>query len=110
MQFPVGAPERIVELTGDEVTIGRGSRRLGIDPTIDLGGPPADGGVSHDHAALLRRPDDTWALVDRGSTNGTYVNDAVEPLPVGSPVALRDGDRFHIGVWTQIVIRRQDES
>lgn len=104
--FPPYAPEREIPLTGTQVRIGRRSVAQGTVPEIDLSRPPADPGVSHTHAVLLARPDGTWALVDPGSTNGTSVNGAGEPIPVNVEVPLRDGDRIHLGVWTTITLRR----
>ncbi len=104
VRFPVGTPDRTVALTGDEVTIGRRSDSLGTAPAIDLAGPPEDGGVSHRHASLVRADDGTWALVDHGSTNGTWLNDATEPLTPGEAAPLVDGDRFAVGLWTRIEI------
>jgi pSer/pThr/pTyr-binding forkhead associated (FHA) protein len=62
--------------------------------------------VSHRHAELIRRPDDRWAVVDRGSANGTYLNDSDDPLPTGQVTELAPGDVVHVGAWTTIVIRR----
>jgi pSer/pThr/pTyr-binding forkhead associated (FHA) protein len=67
--------------------------------------PPADTAVSHRHAELRRQPDGGWAVVDCGSANGTYLNDAPEPLPSGELVAISDGDRIHLGAWTTIDVR-----
>jgi hypothetical protein len=36
VQFPVGAPPRVIELPAVPVTIGRRSRSLGTDPALDL--------------------------------------------------------------------------
>jgi hypothetical protein len=105
--FPPYCPARRIPLVGERMLIGRRSRSRGIVPEIDLSEPPADPGVSHTHAVLLAKPDGTWTLVDPGSTNGTTVNGGDEPIPVNVEVALRDGDRVHIGVWTTITMRRQ---
>jgi predicted component of type VI protein secretion system len=82
------------------VRIGRHSASSGIDPEIDLSVPPADPGVSRLHAVLLRAQDGTWSVVDPGSANGTAVNGS--EIPAGQAVALRDGDRIHLGAWTVI--------
>lgn len=54
---------------------------------------------------FVAQPDGTWALIDPGSTNGTYLNDDTEPLARNEPVTLRDGDRVHVGAWTRITVR-----
>lgn len=99
--FPASSSPRRVELTGASVGIGRRSASRGITPEIDL----ADPGVSRKHARLLAQPDDSWALVDEGSTNGTYLNGCSQRIPAAQPVRLADGDRVHLGVWTTITLR-----
>ena len=104
--FPPYCPERRIPLEGQQIRIGRRSVSQGTVPEIDLSEPPEDPGASHTHAVLLAKPDGTWTLVDPGSTNGTTVNGAEEPIPVNVEVPVRDGDRIHIGVWTTITLRR----
>jgi FHA domain len=103
--FPPYCPERTVELTRPEIRIGRRSVSRGLIPEIDLGGPPEDPAVSHTHAVLLARPDGTWALVDPGSTNGTTVNGAIDPIAFNVEVPVGNGDRIHVGAWTTITLR-----
>jgi pSer/pThr/pTyr-binding forkhead associated (FHA) protein len=104
ISFPAYCPERRFRLTGNEVRIGRRSVSRGIDPEIDLTGPPADPGVSRLHALLVAAPDGTWSVVDPGSANGTFVNGA--EIHPGEAVALHDGDRIHLGAWTALTITR----
>ncbi len=103
--FPNYCPERHFSLSGKEVRIGRMSRSRGMTPEIDLTGPPQDPGVSHLHAVLVARDDGGWAVVDPGSTNGTTVNDDLEPIANDVAVPVRDGDRIHVGAWTTITLR-----
>jgi hypothetical protein len=105
LQFPPTRGETVIRLDSAEVTIGRFSSSRGDRPDIDLSTPSADPGVSHEHAVLNRRADGTWSITDRGSMNGTYVNDDPQRLPVGHAVALAAGDRVHIGAWTTILLR-----
>jgi hypothetical protein len=121
--FPREPREFTVELTGEQVAIGRRPvadepvpARTGTDPAsgtgdpgIDLTGPPRDPGVSHLHAMLLAVGDDRWVLLDAGSTNGTTLNYGNEPLTPGSPVPLGSGDTIHVGAWTTITVRRPDD-
>ncbi|MEU0567616.1 FHA domain-containing protein [Nonomuraea sp. NPDC005983] len=101
--FPPYCPQRSFALAGDQVRIGRRSRARGVQPEIDLTGPPEDPGVSHLHAVLLAQQDGSWTLVDPGSANGTRVNG--KTLTVNVPVPVGAGDRVHLGAWTVITIR-----
>jgi hypothetical protein len=105
ISFPVYCPERRFPLGGTEVRIGRRSVSSGISPEIDLSVPPADPGVSRLHAVLLRAPDGTWSVVDPGSANGTVVNGT--EIPQGQAVELHDGDRIHLGAWTELRMVRE---
>jgi FHA domain len=90
---------------GEEKLIGRHSASRGINPAIDLTGPPTDPGISRLHAVLVGQPGGGWAVVDPGSENGTLVND--QEITTGVQVPLHDGDRIHLGAWTVITIRRE---
>ncbi|WP_018331719.1 FHA domain-containing protein [Actinomycetospora chiangmaiensis] len=121
--FPSGPREFTVELTGEQVMIGRRPvadephrpGRSGPDPSsgtapgIDLTGPPRDPGVSHVHAVLLA-VEDRWVVLDAGSTNGTTLNYGAEPLAPDVPVPLESGDTIHVGAWTTITVRRRDDA
>jgi len=103
IEFPAYCPERRFRLIGPQMRIGRRSTSRGIEPEIDLTGPPADTGVSHMHAVLSAEPDGTWALVDPGSANGTQLNGA--DIATGVKVPLHDGDRISLGGWTVLTIQ-----
>jgi FHA domain len=100
IEFPAYCPQRRFPLDRAEVKIGRRSASSGIAPEIDLSVPPADPGVSRLHAVLLRAADGSWAIVDPGSANGTLLNGT--ELAVGQVVPVRDGDRVHLGAWTEL--------
>jgi predicted ATPase/DNA-binding SARP family transcriptional activator len=104
VDFPLVAADRRFRLTNSRATIGRRSASRGINPDIDLSAPPTDTGISHQHAVLLHQDDGTWAIIDPGSTNGVFINDSTEPLPVNRVTALADGDRIHLGAWTTLTI------
>ena len=104
--FPVFCPDRHFPLQGKQISIGRQSRSRGIQPDIDLIGPPEDPGISHLHAVLLSQPDGSWAVADLDSANGTVLNDGPNPLPPNTPHPLADGDRLYLGAWTLITVRR----
>ncbi|HEY0937688.1 MAG TPA: FHA domain-containing protein [Trebonia sp.] len=103
--FPAYFPQRRFRLDAAEIRIGRHSTSSGINPEIDLAVPPADPGISRLHAVLLRAPDGSWAVLDPGSANGTAVNGS--DIPPGQPVPLRDGDRIHLGAWTELRLVRE---
>jgi serine/threonine-protein kinase len=104
ISFPGEVPERRIPLSGTEIRIGRRSASRGIEPEIDLIGPPRDPGVSRLHAKLVPAPDGTWTVVDLGTDNGITVNG--RDVPSGDSVPLRPGDRIHLGAWTRITITR----
>ncbi len=103
--FPPFCPERRFPLTGKQFLIGRRSRSRGIEPQIDLTGPPEDPGVSHAHAILLAQGAGGWAVVDLDSANGTYLNDSEDPIESNLPVPLSAGDRVHVGAWTTLTLQ-----
>jgi hypothetical protein len=102
IQFPGYCPERRFRLQGREMRIGRRSVSRGLEPEIDLTGPPLDPGVSHLHAILVAEPNGSWSVVDPGSENGTMVNGG--QISTGVRVPLGDGDRIAIGAWTVLTI------
>jgi pSer/pThr/pTyr-binding forkhead associated (FHA) protein len=107
LRFPPYALERRVILTSDQVRIGRRSVSQGLTPEIDLGQAPEDPGVSHLHAVLLAKPGGSWTLVDPGSTNGTTLNEADEPVEVNAEIPLKHGDRIYLGAWTSITLTKE---
>jgi pSer/pThr/pTyr-binding forkhead associated (FHA) protein len=103
LTYPAYCPERRFRLAGSEMRIGRRSVSQGLEPEIDLTGPPTDPGVSRLHAVLIAEQDGSWAILDPGSENGTFVNGS--EIATGTRVPLHDGDRIHIGAWTLITVR-----
>ncbi len=80
--YPLNAGYGLVELPAERLTIGR-------DTTCDL--IVVDDAVSRRHVTI-ERTDEGFLIVDQGSTNGTFVNDA----RVQSQI-LAAGDRFRVG-------------
>ena len=102
--FPAFSNERRFTLEGRQMRIGRRSAARGLEPEIDLAGPPADPGISRLHAVLIAGPDGTWSVLDPGSANGTLLNG--REISVGDLIPLRDGDRINLGAWTVITVHR----
>jgi hypothetical protein len=101
IDYPAYCPERRFQLTGAEMRIGRRSPSRGIEPEIDLTGPPTDPGISRLHAVLIATPDG-WAVIDPGSANGTQLNG--NDIPTGLQLPVHDGDRINLGAWTTITM------
>jgi pSer/pThr/pTyr-binding forkhead associated (FHA) protein len=89
------------------LVIGRHSSST-VEPDIDLGRPPEDTGVSRRHARLDRQPEGRYAIIDFGSTNGTYINALTSPIPTTLPTMLEAGDRIYLGNFTCLELRRTD--
>ena len=105
-EFPADVEPREITLTAEETRVGRSGGPGGADaPEIDLGA--RDPGVSKLHAVLLALTRDRWVVIDAGSTNGTTLNYAEEPLAPDTPVALSSGDRIHVGAWTTLTVERR---
>jgi hypothetical protein len=105
VSYPEGAAALVIPLQGGEVSIGRRSESKGYHPDIDLSSPVDDPAVSRRHAVLRMQPDGSWAVLDVGSTNGTWLNDDPEPLAQGVARPLENGDRILLGAFTCITIR-----
>jgi pSer/pThr/pTyr-binding forkhead associated (FHA) protein len=86
--------------------IGRRSAARGLEPEIDLTGPPADPGVSRLHAVLIAGPDGGWTLLDPGSANGTFLNG--REIAPGDLTPLHDGDCINLGAWTAITLHADE--
>jgi hypothetical protein len=104
IDFPAYYAERRFRLAGNQMRIGRRSVSRGLEPEIDLTGPPADPGISRLHAVLIAAPGGGWAVLDPGSANGTMVNGT--EVRVGDQMPLHDGDRINLGAWTAITVHR----
>jgi hypothetical protein len=103
--FPDVAPTLTFELTGDRATLGRVRPNRVQDVDLGLSGAAADPAVSA-HQCEFTRDSDTgaWSVRDSGSSNGTWVNDAGEPLDAGQVHTLASGDRIFVGAWTCLTV------
>ncbi|MFD7311291.1 FHA domain-containing protein [Promicromonospora sp. NPDC059942] len=97
----------LVTLRQRSLLVGRPSRSRGIHPDIDCGSDP---GVSRRHCQLTT-DGQRWWVEDLGSSNGTFVAAAGDPLP-DSPLnqgvrrEIEENDRVFLGAWTRLVIRK----
>jgi hypothetical protein len=107
--LPSAGPPDVVPLKHTSLLVGRESKSRDIHPDVDCG---TDNGVSRRHAQLTT--DGTrWWVEDLGSSNGTFVAGAVDPLPttpirVGVKHEVGPDDRIYVGSWTRLVIRKAD--
>lgn len=93
-----------------KAVVGR-SRSAGAQPGIIV---DDDHGISRQHAEFhYDEKADAWTVTDLSSTNGTFVlaDDAVptaelEPIPPGVARPLVEGERVHLGAWTQITVTK----
>ena len=83
------APERR-EVLGGEFSIGRGKDNQWVVPD-------ADRHLSKKHCELIYGAGE-WELHDL-STNGTFLNNASDPIGKGASQKLRHGDRIKFGLY-----------
>jgi FHA domain-containing protein len=101
--FPVAVPALTLELSGDRATLGRVRSGAPIDVDLALTGSAADPAVSHRQCSF-ERDGDSWLVMDLASANGTWINDADEPLADGATHRLAEGDRILMGAWTCLTV------
>jgi FHA domain len=106
VEFPEGTETRSFVLEGVDLVVGRRSESRNVEPESELACGVADPAVSRLHARFVQGDDDSLAVVDQGSTNGTRLNEAEEPIPPGALIPVTEGDRVHIGAWTTITVHR----
>ncbi len=102
--FPVAVPSLSFELTGDRMVLGRVRTGAAVDVDLALTGSAADPAVSH-HQCAFERDGTTWTVSDLDSANGTWINDADEPLADGVTHRLAPGDRILMGAWTSLTVQ-----
>jgi FHA domain len=102
--FPVGVPDRVVELTADRALIGRKSTSRNIHPEVDLSPTPEDVAVSRQHAEIVRAADGSFAVTDLGSSNGTFLNGSAAAMSPNTAMPLANGDSVSVGAWTTLTL------
>jgi hypothetical protein len=107
---PCPAPTVATWALGQGTTlVGRTSTGRGVHPEIPLND---DTGVSRRHAEFVVSGEKVF-VIDRSSTNGTYVfapgeqyGEETPPITPEVARALNDGDRVYVGAWTRFTLRR----
>jgi hypothetical protein len=102
--FPAAVPALSFELSGDRLTLGRVRAGAEVDVDLALTGSAADPAVSHQQC-VFERDGASWTVRDLGSANGTWINDADEPLADGNTHTLMPGDRILMGAWTCLTVQ-----
>ena len=85
------------DLTKEVTVIGRPDSEMHYYPDVEI---DMDDAISRRHAEIIKR-DDSYSLVDTGSTNGTMLNG--ETLPAHQERRLTHGDRIRVGERTEII-------
>jgi predicted component of type VI protein secretion system len=103
--FPVVGPTLELELSGDRAVLGRVRSGTPVDVDLALTGSAADPAVSHNQCIFERDASTgAWTVRDADSANGTWINDATEPLAAGAVHRLSEGDRILVGAWTCLTV------
>lgn len=110
VEVPADLPEPVkIELPPTDILVGRHSESRGTFPEIDLSSvfgedsPANDPAVSSNHCRLHRGANG-WSVTDLDSTNGTYIDDAADPLQPGVSTELAPGSAVYVGAWTKITL------
>lgn len=86
-----------------DIKVGRADPRAGITPEVDLTADDFDRTVGRRHARLVRRDGKLFAVEDKASANGTFVNDT--RLVALQETEVADGARLRFGA-VETVFRR----
>ena len=100
--LPPSRPTQVIDLAIGSYLIGRTSQKRAISPEIPL---DFDDAVSHRHAVLEVRADQSLILRDIGSANGTNLNGY--EIPLTRDIPLQDGDNITLGYWTKITVAKK---
>lgn len=95
----VGVSYHEMTLRAPVVAIGRGEPQQPGVPRVDLA---ADDSVSRQHAEI-RWTGKAYCIVDKGSTNGTWLNG--QRLVPNEPRELKSGDRIAVGRLSLLTIQ-----
>lgn len=95
-RLEIATTGRVIALPDQaEIKVGRADLRAGITPEVDLTADDFDRTVGRRHARLVRRDGKLFAVEDKASANGTFVNDTrLVPL---QETEVADGARLRFG-------------
>jgi hypothetical protein len=95
-RLEVAASGRVIPLPDmAEIRIGRADPKAGIAPEVDLTADDFERTVGRRHARFVRRDGKLFAVEDKPSANGTFVNDVrITPL---QETEVPDGARLRFG-------------
>jgi hypothetical protein len=95
-RLEVATSGRVIPLPDvPEIKIGRADPKAGIAPEVDLTADDYERTVGRRHARLVRRDGKLFAVEDKASANGTFVNDVrIAPL---QETEVPDGARLRFG-------------
>jgi hypothetical protein len=99
---PPPRPIQILDLAVGSYLIGRTSQKRAISPEISL---DFDDAISHRHALVELRADQSMILRDIGSANGTSLNG--HEIPLTRDIPLQPGDIVTLGHWTKLTITKK---
>jgi hypothetical protein len=91
------APPDIRPFYKDEITIGRGSRRISVDLKLE-----GDLEISRKHATLARSDDGAFTLTCHGANS--IVLDTGSEVPAGESTPLKSGDKIAICTYELTVV------
>ena len=91
------SPPDIRPFYKDEITIGRGSRRISVDLKLE-----GDLEVSRKHATLTRNGDGAFTLTCHGANS--IVLDAGNEVPAGESTPLKSGDKIAICTYELTIV------
>lgn len=96
LTFVIPSSRRRLEIElNEQIRIGRADETVGDFPEFDLGDDfGMEMGVSRLHATI-ESSDKGLALIDQGSTNGTFLNNA--QLTPNLPYPIKNGDEIRFG-------------
>jgi hypothetical protein len=95
-RLEVATSGRVISLPDvADIRIGRADPKAGITPEVDLTADDFERTVGRRHARLVRRDGKLFAVEDKASANGTFVNDVrIAPL---QETEVPDGARLRFG-------------
>lgn len=98
IELPDPLPAPRTEPLMATTSIGRAGSSTRPDIAID------DDAVSRKHCELRQTVAGSWVVEDLGSTNGTYLDDATDPITPHTDTPLASGTRIKLGAYTILTL------